>query len=109
MSDDKTRITKTADAMHHVRQLLASGELSIEELMDLATEELDAIEAGVRFADAETWMTVVSFCERAMKDPADEGGDVVAKALAILDRAPDVEPDRGDEIVNNSSEKGNPR
>jgi len=47
--------------------------------MDLASEELDAIEASVRFVDAETWMTVVSLAERIMKDPATRTGTWLRK------------------------------
>lgn len=38
----------TTEAVNSVRRQLALGVLSIEELMDLASEELDVIEAGVR-------------------------------------------------------------
>lgn len=41
--------------------------LSLEELMDLADNELDAIEAGERFADTTTWLAVMSFVERVQK------------------------------------------
>lgn len=42
--------------------------LSLEELMDLADKELDAIEAGERFADTTTWLAVMSFVERVQKN-----------------------------------------
>lgn len=96
----------TVRAMALVRQLLAQGVLSIEELVDLAHEELDRIEAGDKFADTATWIAVLDFADRihARERKAD-----VDAALAILDRAPDVEPDPGDEIVSSSSGRDTPR
>lgn len=96
----------TVRAMALVRQLLAQGVLSIEELVDLAHEELDRIEAGDKSPDTTTWIAILDFADRihARERKAD-----VDAALAILDRAPDVEPDPGDEIVNSRDDPGTPR
>lgn len=41
--------------------------LSLEDLMDLAEKQLDAIEANEAFADTTTWLAVLSFVERVQK------------------------------------------
>lgn len=38
--------------------------LSLEDLMDLAEKQLDAVEANAAFADTTTWLAVLSFVER---------------------------------------------
>jgi hypothetical protein len=41
-----------------------SGKLSLEELIDLAHKQLDAVERGEAFADTTTWMAVFEFVSR---------------------------------------------
>lgn len=41
--------------------------LSLEELMDLAEKQLDAIDAEQAFADTTTWLAVMSFVERVQR------------------------------------------
>jgi len=60
-------VESTITAKQSVRQMLDEGIISIEELMDLASEELDHIEAGVRFADTTTWIAVLDFAERVLR------------------------------------------
>lgn len=39
-------------------------DLSLDDLMDLAEKQLDAIEANGAFADTTTWLAFMSFVER---------------------------------------------
>lgn len=43
------------------------NDLSLEDLINLAEKQLDAIEANEAFADTTTWLAVLSFAERVQK------------------------------------------